>query len=204
VPDEFNIKRLKSGDTAEFERLVRVCEARVYNLALRYTNNEADAADVAQEVFLRVYRALPDFKGDSAVTTWVYRITVNTAIDSTRRRGRRKEITLTTPGDEDENAPQREITDETYSPEGEYEKTELREEIGAAIAALSDEHRAVIILRDVNGMSYDEIGDILKLSEGTVKSRLFRARDKLRAALARNGNFSERSASKSVKGGSEA
>ncbi len=198
--DEINVKRLKSGDAAEFERLVRTCEKRVYNLALRYTNNEADAADISQEVFLRVYRALPDFKGESSVTTWVYRITVNTAIDLTRKKTRRRENSLTEYG-EDDDAPERDIIDESFSPELQYEKTELREAIGDAISGLSEEHRKIIIMRDINGMSYSEIGEILSLGEGTVKSRLFRARDRLRAALERPGNISPGFTSKKMKGG---
>lgn len=198
--DEINVKRLKAGDAAEFERLVRTCEKRVYNLALRYTNNEADAADISQEVFLRVYRALPDFKEESSVTTWVYRITVNTAIDLTRKKTRRRENSLTGYGEDDE-APERDIIDESFSPEMQYEKTELREAIGAAIAGLSEEHRKIIVMRDINAMSYGEIGEILSLGEGTVKSRLFRARDRLRAVLEKPGNISPGFASKKMKGG---
>ena len=198
--DEIDVKRLRAGDAAEFEQLVRTCEKRVYNLALRYTNNEADAADITQEVFLRVYRALPDFKEESSITTWVYRITVNTAIDLTRKKTRRRENSLTGYG-EDDDAPERDIIDESFSPEQQYEQTELREAIGAAIAGLSEEHRKIIIMRDVNGMSYSEIGEILSLGEGTVKSRLFRARDRLRAALEKRGNISHTFASKKMKGG---
>ena len=183
--DEINVKRLKAGDAAEFERLVRTCEKRVYNLALRYTNNEADAADISQEVFLRVYRALPDFKEESSVTTWVYRITVNTAIDLTRKKTRRRENGKSC----------------AFFLEMQYEKTELREAIGAAIAGLSEEHRKIIVMRDVDGMSYGEIGEILSLGEGTVKSRLFRARDRLRAVLEKPGNISPGFASKKMKGG---
>ena len=141
--EEISVKRLKAGDEAEFERLVQICEKRVYNLALRYTNNEADAADIAQEVFLRVYRALPDFKEESAVTTWVYRITVNTAIDLTRKKTRRRENSLTGYG-EDEETPELDIVDESFSPELEYEKAELRAALGHAIASLSEEHRKII------------------------------------------------------------
>ena len=198
--EEISVKRLKAGDEAEFERLVQICEKRVYNLALRYTNNEADAADIAQEVFLRVYRALPDFKEESAVTTWVYRITVNTAIDLTRKKTRRRENSLTGYG-EDEETPELDIVDESFSPELEYEKAELRAALGHAIASLSEEHRKIIIMRDVNGMTYNEIGEILSLGEGTVKSRLFRARDRLRAVLEKQGNISPCFASNKKKGG---
>lgn len=198
--DMIDVKRLKDGDAAEFERLVRTCEKRVYNLALRYTNNEADAADISQEVFLRVYRALPDFKEESSVTTWVYRITINTAIDLTRKKTHRRENSLSGYGEDDET-PERDIIDESFSPEMQYEKTELREAIGTAIAGLSEEHRKIIIMRDVDGMSYSEIGEILSLGEGTVKSRLFRARDRLRAVLEKQGNISSGFASKKMKGG---
>lgn len=191
---------LKKGDEEAFAALVRLCERKVYNLALRYTNNEADALDVSQEVFLRVFRALPGFKGDSSLTTWVYRIAVNTSIDLSRRRSRRAESSLT---ETDEEGRETELPDLRYSPEAEYGRTELREAIKAAIAALDSDYRAVIILRDVNGLSYGEISEALALSEGTVKSRIFRAREKLRVPLAPYGNFSSRDASKSVKGGEE-
>lgn len=198
---EFDLGRLKSGDREAFEALVRACEKKVYQLALRYTNNEADAMDISQEVFLRVYRSLPSFKGESAVTTWVYRITVNTAIDMTRKRARRRETSLTVYSDEDEESKPRDLTDERYAPEQEYEKTELRERVASAIAALPEDYRQIVILRDVNGLRYDEIAEILSVSEGTVKSRLFRARDKLRSLLQESGNISASHSSKKGKGG---
>jgi len=202
LADELDIRKLKSGDVAEFERLVRLCEQRVYNLALRYTNNEADAADITQDVFLRVFRSLSDFKGDSAVTTWVYRITVNTASVLTRKKSRRKENSLTGYGEDDEDGERDcDIVDDRYAPEQQYAQRELREEIGAAIATLSEEHRQILILRDINGMNYEEIGEILGLGAGTVKSRLFRARDRLRTALEKSGNFLPAAASNKAKGG---
>lgn len=198
---DLDIARLKAGDRDAFEELVRRCEKQVYQLALRYTNNEADAMDISQEVFLRVWRSLSSFQGGSAVTTWVYRITVNTAIDLTRKRARRRENSLTVDEDEEGGGRTAELPDETYSPEKEYEKTELRDEVAAAIAALPEDYRKIVILRDVNGLRYDEIGELLSLSEGTVKSRLFRARDRLRTLLQESGNFSPSRASKGRKGG---
>ena len=198
---DLDVARLKAGDRDVFEELVRRCEKQVYQLALRYTNNEADALDISQEVFLRVWRSLSGFQGDCAVTTWVYRITVNTAIDLTRKRARRREDSLTVGGEEDGESRTADLTDDSYSPEKEYEKTELREQVAAAIAALPEEYRKVVILRDVNGLRYDEIGELLSLSEGTVKSRLFRARERLRAVLTERGNFSLSHTSKRQKGG---
>ncbi len=198
---DLDVARLKAGDRDVFEELVRRCEKQVYQLALRYTNNEADALDISQEVFLRVWRSLSGFQGDCAVTTWVYRITVNTAIDLTRKRARRREDSLTVGSEEDGEDRTADLTDDSYSPEKEYEKTELREQVAAAIADLPEEYRKVVILRDVNGLRYDEIGELLALSEGTVKSRLFRARERLRAVLTERGNFSLSHTSKGQKGG---
>ena len=200
MQEELDLTKLKSGDRAEFEALVRLCESRVYHLALRYTNNESDAMDISQEVFLRVFRSLPDFKGDSAITTWVYRITVNTAIDLTRKKTRRKESSLTGFGEEEEDADW-EIADPAPTPEAAYEQKELRGILADAIAQLSEEHRKIVVMRDVEGMSYEEIGSILSLGEGTVKSRLFRARDRLRNILEKSGNLSRFSSSKNRKGG---
>ena len=200
LSNEINTVLLKSGDIREFEKLVLLCEKRVYNLALRYANNESDAMDISQEVFLRVYRGLGNFKEESSITTWVYRITVNAAIDMVRKKERHIESSLTGYGEDEEK--EQDIIDTSHSPELEYDKIELRETMNSAIKMLSEEHQQVIIMRDINGMNYTEISEILNIEEGTVKSRLFRARSHLRTILTDKGNISLRNSSKNQKGGS--
>ncbi len=199
VADEL-VERLKSGDAGAFEALVHACERRVYNLALRYSNNHADAMDISQEVFLRVLRSVDKFKGECSVETWVYRIAVNLSIDHTRRRTRRGELSLTV-GEDEETETQHDLPDDTYAPEPAYDRTELRESVARAVAALPEEHRKILVLRDIDGFTYAQISEILNLEEGTVKSRLFRARARLRETLSGGGNFSCLSASKGQKGG---
>lgn len=183
------IARAKKGDIQAFEELVRTYEKKVYNLALRYTNNGQDAFDISQEVFLRVYRALGGFKEESSFSTWLYQIAVNTCIDAVRKTSRRNEQSLTRSDEDADGQRQSDIADLSYSPEVHYDRQETREAIRAGIAKLSEEHRQVIILRDINDLSYEEIGNILMLEAGTVKSRLFRAREKLRSILLKDGNL---------------
>lgn len=199
MDNEISLELLKSGDTESFAALVKLCEKKVYNLALRYTNNEADALDVSQEVFLRVWKALPNFKGESALTTWVYRIAVNTSIDLTRKRARQNEMPLVVENRDGEET-EAVLPDSSYSPEEEYAKTERREVLKDAITRLDDDYRTVIIMRDIEDMSYSDIAEALEVSEGTVKSRLFRAREKLRKDLTAR-NFFPSVSSKNQKGG---
>jgi len=189
MSDGHIIARAKKGDIQAFEELVRTYEKKVYNLALRYTNNGQDAFDISQEVFLRVYRALSGFKEESSFSTWLYQIAVNTCIDAVRKTSRRNEQRLTRSDEDADGQRQNDIADLSYSPEVHYDRQETREAIRAGIAKLSEEHRQVVILRDVNDLSYEEIGNILSLEAGTVKSRLFRAREKLRSILLKDGNL---------------
>ena len=189
------VARLQKGDDAAFEEFVSQYEKSIYHLALRQLGNTHDAQDAAQEVFLRVYRGIRHFREDARLSTWVYQITLNVCVDMTRKKARHPEAALVqTDGDGGET--ELEMPDESYAPETLYERTELREEIAGALEKLSPEHRKVVVLRDITGLSYEEIAGVLQLSEGTVKSRLFRARDKLAAILRDGGNKSARKASK--------
>lgn len=190
---------LRSGDEAAFEALVRACEKKVYLLALRYTNNPADAMDISQDTFVKAFRNLKKFKGDSSPETWVYRIAVNTALDHVRRSARRSETGLYRQ-DEDGQEQLLDIPDERYSPEKAAEQTDMRELLQKAIAMLPEEQRQVIVLRDIDDFSYQQIAEILDVSEGTVKSRLFRARAKLLELLQNSGNFSSYFSSNKTRG----
>ncbi len=186
------IQRAQKGDAAAFEQLVTAYERKVYALALRSTGSEADAADLTQEVFLRAWRSLNSFRGDSTVSTWLYRITMNICIDFSRK----KSLQLVPLADEEGNElplPDRRTTN---SPEAALENQELSRELNTALKQLTPEHRQAILLRDVSGLTYQEIGRMLALEEGTVKSRLARARRNLRNILIKRGNISLPSASK--------
>lgn len=183
------VTRAKAGDDEAFAQLMRDNEKRIYNLTLRMTGNPEDAMDLAQETFLNAWRGLKFFKGDSAFSTWVYRLASNACIDHLRRQKRRQDIDLPMPvNEEDDSTP--DIPDGRFQPEQEMERLELRRAVVQGLEQLSDEHRQVLVMREINGLSYQEIGDILALEAGTVKSRIARARISLRKILVESGNFS--------------
>jgi len=200
LADEALIRRIKAGDADAFEEIVKTYEKPIYNLALRYTANPDDAFDVTQDVFLRVYRSIDTFKGQSKFSTWLYQIATNICIDYCRKASRKKEISMVVT-DESGEETEMDFADTSPTPEQSVEHTELREEITRCIEKLGDEHRMILILRDIDGLSYQEIGSILGMEQGTVKSRLFRAREKLRGLLLKSGNFSHFPSSNKTKGG---
>lgn len=176
----------RRGDDSAFEELVRAYEKKVYHLALRMCLDQEDAFEIAQEAFLSAWRGLKFFRGDSSFSTWLYRLTSNAAIDYLRRKRRQGEG----PSLDDEETfidP----PDPGPSPQRRAENRELREALDRGLRELSPEHRQVLLLRELQGLSYEEIAGALDLDLGTVKSRIARARDKLRKYLIRSGNFSE-------------
>lgn len=194
------VQQAKAGDRAAFAGLVSAYEGKIYNLALRYLGSREDAMDASQEVFLRVFRFLPGFQEESGFSTWIYRIGVNVCKDMLHRRLKRAEQPLEVPDEEDEGRPV-DVPDLRYDPEWIMEGAELRQALSDAILALPEQQREIIILRDIRGLSYEEIALALALEAGTVKSRLFRARENLRKKLLQNGNIFSVSVSKPVKGG---
>lgn len=194
------VQQAKAGDRAAFAGLVSAYEGKIYNLALRYLGSREDAMDASQEVFLRVFRFLPGFQEESGFSTWIYRIGVNVCKDMLHRRLKRAEQPLEVPDEEDEGRPV-DVPDLRYDPERIMEGVELRQALSDAILALPEQQREIIILRDIRGLSYEEIALALVLEAGTVKSRLFRARENLRKKLLQNGNIFSVSVSKPVKGG---
>ena len=177
------IRKAKQGDMHAFEELILKHEKIVYNLALRMMNHSEDAKDISQEVFLKAYRSLSNFDERSAFSTWIYRITHNTCIDEMRKRKGKQNYSLEEELENEEGSMQRQIADEGDTPEESLLREEQKSEILQALDSLSEEHKAAIVLRDVKGLSYEEIAEILELSLGTVKSRISRARNQLKIEI---------------------
>jgi len=173
------VSDLQAGDMTALAILVDQYQHLVYRLAIQITKNLDDANDVLQDTFLKVYDSIHSFRQDSAFETWLYRIVVNLSIDAVNRRSRRRESLFSTVG---ETAIQQEI-DPRQDPTREAEKKELQEWVTQAVNSLSLNHRTVVILHELQGLSHPQIADILGCSEGTVRSRLHYARKKLRILL---------------------
>lgn len=194
------IERVRQGDKNAFEPLVTENQARVYSVALRIVGNEADALDVAQDTFLRAYSALDSFRGESRFSTWLYRMAGNAAIDLLRSRKGGRVVSL----DElREGEAAFDVPDERFTPETELEKKELRQGVSRAMEQLPEEYRRILALRELGGLSYEELARELQLEAGTVKSRLNRARRRLCELLSKDGNFSASPASKKAEGGAK-
>lgn len=160
--------------------------ALVYNLALRLTGNRSDAEDLAQDALLRAVRALPGFRGESLASTWVYRITVNAwknRVRSEKRRRFWKTVTLGLVTGEDGETEVRDIAADEPPLDADLVKREKSAEVQKALLVLEEDDRAIVVLREIEDKSYEEIGAVLGLPQGTVKSRLFRARAKLKTLL---------------------
>ena len=194
------IRRVLDGDGNAFEDLVAAYEKNVYNLALRSTVYAQDAEDMAQEAFVKAYTSLPGFRGDSKFSVWLYRIVSNVCLDFLRRQNRRPASSLSQE-DEDGEETQMDIPDESQSPEQLLERSLTQEAVQRGLQSLSAEQRQILLLREIQGLSYEEIAETLDLEAGTVKSRIFRARKKLCAFLIADGNIPDSFASSKQGGG---
>lgn len=179
--DQALVERCRSGDLAAFEPLVEKYRERVWRLAYHYLRDREEAWDVAQEAFIRAWQALPTFRGQSAFYTWLFRIVVNIATDRARQRSARGRAFGTEPVPEEDW--ERVLIDSARGPEEAAARTEERERIRRALDALPEHHRAIIMLSDLEGLSYREIADVLGIPMGTVMSRLHNARKRLRRVL---------------------
>lgn len=187
----------REGDQEAFAELVRLYEKRVLALTQRMCRNPEDAAEAAQEAFFAAWQGLKSFRGDSSFSTWLYRLASNACVDLLRREGKRQ--TALSLDDEDLNL---DLPASLPSPQEEAERRELREQIEEGLRALPPSLRAALVLREVQQLRYDEIGEVLALDIGTVKSRISRGRKKLRSFLLERGNFSSPPPSKETgKGG---
>ena len=188
------IASARNGDEAAFGELVQKYQKRVYALTVRMCPTPELAEEAAQEAFLSAWQGLPFFRGDAAFSTWLYRLASNACVDLLRKERRHQGTSL------DDDAAGAEIPDTKPTPEEAAETKELRAQIEAGLRQLSPEHRAVLILREIQQLNYEEIADALSLDLGTVKSRISRGRRQLRDFLKEQGNFSAAAASKK-KGG---
>ena len=197
--EDILVAQVQSGNSASFEKLVLDNQTKVYNLALRMVGSEQDAFDMSQEAFIKAYNSIALFRGDSRFSVWLYRLTTNVCLDFLRSEGRRAHGSLTYISEEDDEK-ELEIPDDRFSPETLTEKKELREAVNKGLMSLPKDYRAILLLREIDGLSYEEIAEALSLEEGTVKSRIFRARKRLCAILTEDGNFSQGLSSKKAKG----
>lgn len=189
------IKQAQKGDNKAFELLIDEHFKKIYNIAYRLSGNEADASDMTQEVLIKIFRHIGSFSGNSKFSTWVYRVATNTCLDELKKIKRRSTYSLDAELDTGENEVVVQVRDEAPTPDIAAEQKELSAAVGKAIKRLSPDHSAVVILRDIQGMSYEEVAKILNCSVGTVKSRLNRGRAQLKKILEKdyyfNGTFSK-------------
>ncbi len=183
------VKRAQKGDGKAFEMLIEEHFKKIYNIAFRMTNNADDASDMTQEVMIKLFKNITSFKGDSKFSTWVYRVATNTCLDELKKIRRNSHTSLNAEYDTGDGEITYDAPDTEPTPEQYVEKRELSEMVAKAIGCLSPEHRAVIVLRDIKGFSYEEIADVLKCSSGTVKSRINRARAQLKNILEKDFGF---------------
>ena len=174
------VAQAKKGDANAFAFLVETYETSVYRLALRMCGNAHDAEEVAQEAFVAAWKGLPAFRGESKFSSWLYQLTTNAAIDFLRREKRHRAAVPM----EDEPEP---ATPDT--PQQAVEESEVRQALQQALDTLTPEHREIFLLRQMRQLSYEEIGRLLGLEAGTVKSRLSRAKKQLRQILTQKGNL---------------
>ena len=187
--EELRLIRLaRDGNGEAFADLMRAHQDPVYRLALRMTGSEQDAQDVSQEVFLKAYTELANFRGDSRLSVWLYRVTTNLCIDLQRKKKRRPTVSIVQE-DPDGEAEEMEFPDLRYAPETQAERRALQEAIAGALSRLSPQHREILLLREYGDYSYEELARMLHLTEGTVKSRLARAREKIAVILVAAGTF---------------
>ncbi len=192
------VKKAATGSAEAFEQLMLQYQTPIYNLCLRITGNPEDAADMTQESFLKAWRSLDSFHFEAAFSTWLYRLASNTCLDFLRSTKRRRELSLTV---EDESGESQllDLPDPAPTPESALLTSEENAHLNAAMGQLDPEQRRILTLRVVNDLSYTEIAAVLNIKEGTVKSRLARARENLRKKLLQTGNKTESNPSKQQK-----
>ncbi len=179
------VKKSCEGDNEAFERLIEPYRQGVVNHAYMMLRDREDALDMAQEALVKAFVSITLFNGQSSFKTWLYRITTNVCLDFLRKKKRQANVISLTTGDDEKQNAQLDVVDANADPQQKAEQNELREAIINAIGELDDEYRAAIVLRELEGMDYRQIATTLRVSLGTVKSRISRARMQLREKLSK-------------------
>jgi len=179
------VERALDNDLAAFEKLVARYQNKITSYAARMLNDHDEAEDIAQEAFIKAYRSLDSFRGASSFSTWLYRIVTNLCIDRVRQRKRRPQqaYSLDEPLDKEEERGGRDVADFSTEPSKSIEREELRQQVRETVAEMPEKLRAVLLMCDIQGMSYESIAQVLECPIGTVKSRLFHARADLARRL---------------------
>jgi RNA polymerase sigma-70 factor (ECF subfamily) len=183
IDDLTLVHRAQQEDVGAYDELIRRYQERIYATVYHMTSNHEDANDLVQDTFIKAYRALKSFKGDSSFYTWVYRIAVNKTINFLKQRKNRIQMSLNDVDFNAENDPDLVALVSDKTPRRDLNLLELQEKLNSALQKLSEHHRMVVTLHDIQGLSHEEIGKIMDCNVGTVRSRLFYARQQLQAYL---------------------
>jgi RNA polymerase sigma-70 factor (ECF subfamily) len=181
--DQQLVERAQRGDKRAFELLVAKYQRKLGRLLSRMVRDPAEVEDVTQEAFIKAYRALPSFRGDSAFYTWLYRIAINTAKNYLVALGRRAPTSTEFDNEDAENFEEAEALRDSATPESEMHGKQIAETVNRAMEALPEDLRTAITLREIDGLSYEEIATLMNCPIGTVRSRIFRARESIAAEL---------------------
>ena len=181
--DQVLVERAQRGDKHAFELLVTKYQRRLARLLSRFIRDPAEVEDVAQEAFIKAYRALPAFRGESAFYTWLYRIGINTAKNYLVAMGRRAPTTTEFDAEEAENFEGGELLHDINTPESQLMTKEIAQTVNEAMEALPEELKTAIVLREIEGLSYEDIANVMNCPIGTVRSRIFRAREAIAQKL---------------------
>ncbi|MBC7325440.1 MAG: sigma-70 family RNA polymerase sigma factor, partial [Moorella sp. (in: Bacteria)] len=181
------VQKSKNGDLDAFERLVSLYEKKVFTLVYRYTGNWADAHDLAQETFLKVYQSLPALREDGSFAAWLGQIAANVCRDELRKKRKHPKVSLDEMMSSSGGVPLPALS--AGCPESALEQWEMSEAVQEILNSLTDEYRLILVMREIQGMSYDEIAAALDISPGTVKSRLSRARQAFKQKVLARRNF---------------
>jgi RNA polymerase sigma-70 factor, ECF subfamily len=181
--DQVLVEQVQRGDKRAFELLVAKYQRKIFRLLSRLIRDSAEIEDVAQEAFIKAYRALPNFRGESAFYTWLYRIAINTAKNYLVAQGRRAPTTTETEIDEAENFDEGDQLRDVNTPDSMLLSKQVGEAVNRAIERLPEDLRTAIVLRELEGLSYEEIAETMNCPIGTVRSRIFRAREAIAEEL---------------------
>lgn len=193
--EEKIVRQLQSGDFSNYDKIVNSYKNRIFGMAYKFTNDYDETQDLAQEVFLKVYRQVKNFRGDSKLSTWIYRISVNTCLDWKKKKNRLKSINFSSMVNEENKDQTIDIKDESMLPDEVILKGEDQKQVHKLIYELSDKYKTVLIMYHFNEMSYSDIASALNIPQRTVETRLYRARrmlkDKISKLTSEAGDINE-------------